>query len=60
MRDRGARAQLIALAVTSLALAGFFAFFYGGGVAIGALALLELLALLALALGVAWAGARKR
>jgi hypothetical protein len=59
MRDRGARLQLIALAATALALAGFFAFFYGGGLAIGALALLELLALFALAVGVAWATNRR-
>lgn len=49
-----------ALAATYLALMIFFAVIYRGGPAIGALAMLEMLAMLALAGGVAWATARKR
>ena len=51
---------IVALGLTSLAVAAFFAVIYGGGVTVGAFALLEMVALLALAAGVAWASARKR
>ena len=60
MERRGIRRQLIALGVTYLAVAAFFVLFYGGGVGVGAVAMLEFLAMLALAAGVAWASARKR
>ena len=60
MSRGGGQRIWIALGVTYLVLAVFFALFYGGGVAVGALATLELLAMLALATGVAWASARKR
>ena len=60
MEHLGGRRPLIALALTALGVAVFWAVLYGGGLAIGAFALLEMAALLALAVGVAWASARKR
>lgn len=59
MERGGGRRIWIALGLTYLVLAVFFTLFYGGGVGVGALATLELLAMLALAVGVAWASARK-
>ena len=56
----GNRGSLVALAGTVVAVAIFFGIYYGGGVAVGAFVMLEMLLLLALALGVAWATARKR
>jgi hypothetical protein len=60
MGDRGSRRTLIALGLTYLAFAAVFVFVYRAGPAIGAIAVLELFAMLALAVGVAWASARKR
>lgn len=59
MESRGNR-LIAVLGVTMLVVAAFFAVYYGGGLVVGAFALLELLALLALAGGVAWASGRKR
>ena len=59
MRDRTGRRLLAALVVTYAALALVFVFVYGGGLKIGALAMLEMLAMLALAAGVAWAASNR-
>ena len=56
----GTRWPLIALAVTYLVLVAFAARFYGAGLFGGALTAFEMLAMLALAAGVAWATGRKR
>jgi hypothetical protein len=60
MGDRGAKRSLIALAVTYVAFALVFLLVYRAGLAVGAIAMLELFAMLALACGVAWATSRKR
>ena len=60
MDRRGAWRWLGTLAATYVVLMLFFAVMYRGGPGIGALATLEMLAMLALAVGVAWASARKR
>jgi len=59
--DRRATWRLLGvLAATYVALMLFFTVIYRGGPGIGALAMLEMLAMLALAGGVAWATGRKR
>jgi hypothetical protein len=59
MGDRGTKRSLIALALCYLAFALVFLFVYRAGLAVAGIAMLELFAMLALALGVAWATARK-
>jgi hypothetical protein len=54
------RRSLVALALTYVALALLFVLVYRSGLLVGAVAMLEMLAMLALAVGVAWATARKR
>ena len=60
MRARGGRGVLAALLLTYVAIGVYFAVALGAGPGIGALAVLELLGMLALAAGVAWASSRRR
>ena len=60
MGDRSTKRSLLALALTYVAFALVFLLVYRSGLMVGAVAMLELFAMLALAVGVAWATARKR
>ena len=60
MTRRGGWRAIAALAGTYLVVVAFFALMYRGGLAVGAVAALEFIAMLALAGGVAWASGRKR
>ena len=60
MGARGGRGPIAALLLTYVAVGVYFAVVLGAGPGIGALAVLELLAMLTLAAGVAWAAGRRR